>query len=393
MKILHSVGLYYPKKGGAQEAIRQISERLVSYGHDVTIVTTKLPQRDFQLDRGIKIKEFDIKGTSLKGYSGEIEQYQDFLINSDFEIIMNFSSDVWCTDLMFPIFDKIRAKKVFTPCGFFQLNLPGYQNYFAKMKSIVQKYDMCIVMSESYRDTQFIQENNGKFIVIPNGADEREFDRNIGIDIRERLEIPKDGFLILLVGNHTGHKGHAEAIKIFKKASIKNCTLLIVAGEVYGHVLGPLCKVNCNLQMWLNSHLKRYKKSNKTILVRKLTREETVAAYMAADIFLFPSRIECSPIVLFECLASRTPFLTTDVGNSKEIISWTHAGELLPTRFQKNGFCKAVIPGSVEKLEQMFSDPEKRKKYAENGYRAYKERFTWEKVARIHEELYKELLK
>jgi L-malate glycosyltransferase len=50
---------------------------------------------------------------------------------------------------------------------------------------------------------------------------------------------------------------------------------------------------------------------------------ETVAAYQAADLFLFPSDIERSPVVLFEAMASRTPFLTTAVGNAEEIFGWS----------------------------------------------------------------------
>jgi TctA family transporter len=154
---------------------------------------------------------------------------------------------------------------------------------------------------------------------------------------------------------------------MFHRASLTNATLLIIAGEVYGRVLGPLCNANCRLQMWLNAHSAGKKRSGKTLLVKKLTREEIVAAYLAADLFLFPSRIECSPIVLFECLASHTPFLTTDVGNAAEIVSWTGAGELLPTRHEWRdsawpiargsvlGFIIGIIPGSAHIISSFLS--------------------------------------
>jgi L-malate glycosyltransferase len=378
-------------KGGACEALRQISERLVLYGHDVTIATTKLNERKFSVERGITIKEFDIHAISQGNYSGEIQHYQDYLLNSDFDIIMNFNSNVWTTDLMFPIFEKIPAKKIFTPVGFYTLFWHQYREYFEQMKKIVQKYDMCIVNSEVYRDTTFIKENHGKYVVIPNGADEREFEIESEINFREQLHIPENDFLILLVGNHTGYKGHSEAIKIFNRADIPHSTLLIIAGEVYGRVLGPLCNINCNFHQWINHHSIQ-NKNKKIIIKNNFPRAELIEAYKSANLFLFPSRIECSPVVLFECLASRTPFLTTDVGNAKEIIQWSEAGELLPTKHSKSGFCKADISGSINKLEQLYHDPDQLKKYADNGYRAYKERFTWEKVARLHEEVYKKVL-
>ena len=64
---------------------------------------------------------------------------------------------------------------------------------------------------------------------------------------------------------------------------------------------------------------------------------ETIAAYKAGYV-LFSSNIECSPLVLFECMASKPLFLTTDVGNSAEIVKWSHAGLLLPTVKDANGF-------------------------------------------------------
>ncbi len=47
MRILHTVEFYHPSIRGAQEVVRQFSERLVTLGHDVTVVTTKLPERNF----------------------------------------------------------------------------------------------------------------------------------------------------------------------------------------------------------------------------------------------------------------------------------------------------------------------------------------------------------
>ena len=68
-----------------------------------------------------------------------------------------------------------------------------------------------------------------------------------------------------------------------------------------------------------------------------MDRVLTVNAFKQANLFLFPSLIECSPIVLFEAMASSTPFLVSDVGNSKEIVKWTGGGELLPTTVDRYG--------------------------------------------------------
>jgi L-malate glycosyltransferase len=126
-------------------------------------------------------------------------------------------------------------------------------------------------------------------------------------------------------------------------------------------------------------------------LVRSLDRDQTVALYKTSDLFLFPSNIECSPIVLFECMASRTPFLTTDVGNASEIIQWGHTGELLPTIKDERGYSHADIEKSVKLLERIFNDPKRYTKMTEECYKIWQEQFSWNKIAKRYEALYLKL--
>jgi glycosyltransferase involved in cell wall biosynthesis len=127
-------------------------------------------------------------------------------------------------------------------------------------------------------------------------------------------------------------------------------------------------------------------------LIKSLARDETVAAYHAADIFLFPSNIECSPLVLFECLASKTPFLTSDAGNAVEIIRWSGAGRLLPTFQDEHGYARADVNSSAKALEDMVADSAARKSMAAAGFSAWRKRFTWDKISLEYESLYKRML-
>ena len=117
-----------------------------------------------------------------------------------------------------------------------------------------------------------------------------------------------------------------------------------------------------------------------------------MSAFKQADVFLFPSNIECSPIVLFEAIASKTPFISTDVGNAKEIIRWSNAGMLLPTIKNKNGHSFADINKSALSLETIYNNSKKRKTMAQNGYNAWKKRFTWDKIAKQYEQVYQNII-
>jgi glycosyltransferase involved in cell wall biosynthesis len=385
MKILHTVEFYHPSVGGAQEVVRQLSERLAQLGHDVTVATTRLPERDFTILNDVNIKDFSISGNAVRGFSGEIERYKEFILESNFDVVMNYAAQQWTTDLMLPMLDKISSKKVIVPCGFSGLYSSEYSDYFEQMKSWLKKYDACVYLSNDYRDINFARkygaDNNS--IIIPNGAGEDEFSQRVDIDIRAKLKIPRNHFLLLHVGSHTGLKGHRESIKIFKKSNIKDATLLIVANDI-----NVGCTLNCHLAEKANKFYKLFHFTNKNIIIKALSREETVAAYHEADLFLFPSNIECSPLVLFEAMASKTPFLTTDVGNAKEIIDWSNGGELLPTLPSLNGYVKADINASIDVLQNLFYDSQKRQDLAINGYKKWISSFTWEKITKDYENLY-----
>jgi glycosyltransferase involved in cell wall biosynthesis len=390
MKILHTVEFYFPSVGGMQEVVKQLSERMVKLGHDVTIATTKLAERKDGTINGVKIREFSISGNLAKGFKGDVEEYKKFLLDSDFDIVTNFAAQQWATDVALTVLDGIKAKKVFVPTGFSGLYMKEYKNYFEEMKEWMRKYDMNIFLSDDYRDVNFAKENNiAKRILIPNGAGEDEFLAETGIDIRKKMGIPENNFLILHVGSHTGVKGHKEAIKIFQKARIKNATFLIIANKLLGG-----CTIFCALkEKSFKRSLKRFF-DRKRLVISSLSRKETVAAYQAADLFLFPSNIECSPIVLFECMAAKTPFLTSDVGNSKEIIEWSGAGILLPTSKDQSGYGLSYvdIKKSTKILEEMYRDKEKRGEMARKGFEVWKEKFSWEKITGQYESLYEKLL-
>ena len=368
--------------------VKQISERLAKRGHDVTIATTYLSERADSEINGVRIKEFKISGNAVSGFSGDVENYKRFLIDSKFDIVMNYAAQQWATDLMLPMLKNISAKKVLVPCGFSGLYLEKYRNYYEKMKTWMRQYDACVYLSNNYRDIDFARTFGiDNSVMIPNGAGQDEFAEKPSLDIRYILKIPKDHFLILHVGSHTGLKGHKEAIEIFKKVDIRDTSLLII-----GNDFGNGCGVMCHRAETFNRWNPLSKIMDKRIINRSLSREETIAAYGTADLFLFPSNIECSPLVLFECMASETPFLTTDVGNAAEIIEWSGAGMLLPTTKDKNGYSKANVNRSAKLLADLYARPDRRKEMQSSGIKSWRKYFTWEIIIIKYEKLYENLL-
>jgi len=385
MKILHTVESYFPEQNGMAEVVQQLSSRLVKFGHTVTVATSGT-QNESSIRKGVAVKRFEIRGNKVRGFTGkDIGKYKEFILNSEFDVMTNFAAQQWATDLVLPLLDRIPAVKVFVPTGFSALYSSKYTNYFKKMKTWMKKYDSNVFLSNNYRDINFARDCGvSKIVVIPNGASEEELDSKSKININKLFMIPNDHKIILLVGSHTGLKGHKEAIQIFQKSKLEKATLLIIGNYK------TKCFYECSMRSKLNNILDH---NSKKIVIADAERDVIVAAYQQADLFLFPSNVECSPIVLFEASATKTPFLTTEVGNSKEICEWLHSGITLPTKIDSTtGQSHAIISESSEILTKILKDEDKLKTMANLGYINWKKNFTWEKIAKSYEKLYLELL-
>jgi L-malate glycosyltransferase len=383
VKILHTVEFYSPSVGGAQEVVRQLSERLVEMGHDVTVATTKLPERKQKVINGVKIKEFAIKGNSVHGMSGNVADYKKFLLENKFDVIMNYAAQEWAADLFFEVMDKVTARKIFVPCGYSALHDPAYKQYFKRLPEILRKYDATVYLSNDYRDIKFARKHKLKNLkIIPNGADEREF-RDLDAKARQFRETYRPKRLVVsTIGNHTGEKGHRKSILAFMLAPIRNATLVIIGGGVKGDGCWQQCRRwarFASLTSWL---------SGKDIRLLEIRHPSTVDALAASDIFLFLSNIEASPLVLFEANAAKTPFITTAAGNAAEICKWTKGGVVVETFPGPNGRVRANIKSAVKHLSKLARDQNLRQQLGEQGQKNWQAKYTWDKITREYLKLY-----
>jgi glycosyltransferase involved in cell wall biosynthesis len=422
MNILHTVEFYSPSVGGAQEVVRQLSERLAARGHNVTVATTRLPERRSRQINGVKIEEFDISGNAVRGMRGEVDRYQKFLLEGKFDVMMNYAAQQWTMDAAFPVLERLPYCKVMIPCGFSGLYDPYYQSYFYFLPLVMKHYDHFIFHAGEYRDIDFFRQNGfTQLSIIPNGAAEDEFNVD-HINFRQKYGIPEDVPLLLTVGSHTGIKGHSLAMRAFQRLNIEKGVLVII-GNVFSwgshrelfyrplmeylkdlrfHTaakiiirallggIAPGCLPHCRMySRWVNLTGLGKKK----VLLLDPPRGDVVAAYHAADLFVFGSNLEYSPLVLFEASASRTPYVTLECGNAKEIAEWTGGGVVAPTFKLENGNVDGRPQIFAREIEGLLMDTQKRNQLAQRGYDSWRERFTWEKIVLQYEALYQELMK
>lgn len=382
MRILHTVEFYSPSVGGSQEVVRQISERLAARGHNVTVATTRMRERTSARLDGVSIEDFDVRGNAAHGIEGEADRYQEFLCSGGFDLMLNYGAQQWATDLALPILDEIPYAKVLAPCGFSGLFLPEYTGYFERLPEALARYDRIVVHSDGYRDAEFVQSHGlGHTHVIPNGAAAEEFEEVSADLFRERYGIASDAPLLLSVGSHTGMKGHGLVLKAFARARIGNAVLALIGnGERWQGCL-PACTVRRRTVSVRSLGRKR-------VLLLDPPRDEVLQAYAAADLFLFGSIVECSPLVLFEAAAAGTPFVSVPAGNAAEIAAWTGGGVMVSASVDRRGFVRGSAAELAHAVERLIENPEQRAALGVAGRRAWQQRFRWDAIADRYEELY-----
>ncbi len=420
MRILFCCQFYAPSVGGVQEVVRQLAERLTGLGHQVTVATSRMESRRSTKLNGVVIKEFLVAGNLVSGLTGEVRQYRDFVLAGNFDVMLVYAAQQWSFDALWDVLDQIPFPKVLVPCGFSNLFQPSYAGYFKSLPNVLKKFDHLIFNATSYRDINFVREHGLENIsVIPNGASEEMFSVPVDESFRSGLGIPEDSFVFLTVGSFTGLKGHLELIKAFVLLQLPESihSTLILNGNEVQLIDSSLTGVAGKLMSLLRTNGPSYAAKavfrrlfgrsnscrmiaesinrnniNKRVLIADFPRQELTQAFLAADLFVFASNIEYSPLVLFEAAAAGTPFLSVDVGNSAEIAAWTGGGVICPSAVGDRGYTSVNEQTLANAMSSLMQQKDRLKNLGLTGKLNWSERFTWGKITAQYEQVFTRLI-
>jgi len=316
MKILITTESYYPDVCGVSHVVTKLAEGLASKEHEVIIFTEKR-KRDFPEHKGVKVVEFDVKGNIITGYKGEIKKYQDALIKSDCDVMINECAQIWSSDLAFEVIDKIKAKKVFHSHGYSVLTFPPrnpinkykFYRYFKKMPSILKKYDHIFYLSSLNEDKLFGDKHNIKnFSILNNGVEEDFLHEPSKNDIEQTLakyNISIDKPLSINVSNYSSVKNQEESLKAIYKT--KTIFQMVYIGSKETEYLERLYKIKAEYD-------KKYGFKEVKFLYG-VSREDIKNLLYGSTLFIHSSKREAFPLVIVEGIASLTPFISSNVGN------------------------------------------------------------------------------
>jgi glycosyltransferase involved in cell wall biosynthesis len=432
MRIVLASELFHPSVGGVQEVVRQIGERLATNGHHVRVCTRRLTERRVTRIFGLDVVEFSVSGNLVSGIKGEIDRYREFILRQDYDILVIKAAQQWTFDALIPVLDDIRKRKIFIPCGFSRLFDPEYTDYFRSMPTWLKKFDRLIFYASHYRDIHMARKNGlTNICVLPNGADEREFNVPRDPSFRARNGIPSNAFVVMTVGSLTGLKGHAELAQAFEMCHLKRESYLLLVGNL-PHVppwlermkemyrVGGTARVAKSVVRIFLDHvglskllamigypgsatrperakvmhlLQRInKRKGAKALLTDLPRDQVIQAYLNSDLFVLASKIEYSPLVLFEAAAAGLPFVSSPVGNAREIAQWTGGGIVCDAVTDRHGYAHVNPLELARRIETLAADAAGRSRLGSNGRKSWQQRFTWATIYQSYERIFEDCL-
>jgi len=135
-------------------------------------------------------------------------------------------------------------------------------------------------------------------------ATEKYFLSNDKHCLREKLGLPPNCFLLIIVGSLTNQKGHKYLIEAMKDLDEEDVLLVVGDGPLRNELLGKV---------------QDYELTDKVFFLGQ--RRDVPFLLAASDLFVLPSLWEGQGLVLLEAMASGLPVVASNVGGVPEVIS------------------------------------------------------------------------
>jgi len=332
MKIGIFTDCYYPQVNGVVTSVLMLEEELIKLGHQVTIVTVKVPNHIDEKDNVLRINS--IPFTKWKEFRLGLPFFSETyktIKNMDFDLIHTH------TEFSVGLLGKYMAHSLDIPAlHTYHTMYEDYTHYVVnhkygkklvkKMiigtsKLYVKKYDGIIAPTDKTKLAlrSYGIENN--IFVVPTGIDLRQFSKHPDYhprlqEIRQQYGLSLDDKIILSLGRVSEEKSiHTiiEQLPDLINAS-PNVKLLIVGDGPYRSKLEKLTK-----KLNLNEHV---------VFIGQVAFEDVSFYYSLATVFVSASKTETQGLTIMEAMASGIPVVVYDDLNVKDIVIDGYSGRL-----------------------------------------------------------------
>jgi starch synthase len=257
-------------------------------------------------------------------------------------------------------------------------------------KTAYQNADGVIAVSRAMKDD--VQSLYGvpaeRVRVIHNGIDPDEYRRTFAPDTLRRLGVDPGIPIVLFVGRITRQKGILHLVRAtrFLKPGVQ---VVLCAGAPDTEEIGAEMRA-------LVDEAKQDAAAKVIWIPEMLPKQDTIALYSHAAVFVCPSVYEPFGIINLEAMACETPVVAAAVGGIPEIVVPGETGLLV--RFQAEGEGSAE-PRNPEKfsrdlaeaVNELMESPDRRQAMGKAARARVLAHFSWKHIAEVTLQFYREL--
>lgn len=316
MRILFTVASYYPVSGGVQMVTQYMAEGLVKQGHEITVITSNQDcDRIINEHNGVRLLYTDV----YKWHDvirGNKQLYINTVLKEveSIDVMINVSLQTPTTDLLLPYLNKIRCKKVLYLHDMydFKWSIMDKASLTRILSKLYYNFTRKIYYSRLYKKlyaydliTHLTQFDNSYKYMLRHGIKNNIVLGNAALDsMFEPCQKKIDRAYFLSVANYAEHKNQKFILSAFYRSGC-NCEMVFI-GRERNKYFDELLELKKKLD-------KKYGKRQVSFYVG-ISREETETFLKNAKAFILGSRVEKFPVVIVEAMASKIPFISTNVG-------------------------------------------------------------------------------
>lgn len=368
MRILLTSHRFWPSVGGTEEVVERLAGHFVRAGHDVTVFTSDEPGRPPEETReGYAVRRFTLRRRGRFRFPPR--EYREAVLGGPWDVVHLHGQRVWSTDYLYRHLGKARAPLAFTAHGFYQWHverLPLLNDYYYRWllpRALRHCAAVTALTSPEREELRGWGVPEAKLRLIPDGFDAAEFGA-LPRGFRARHGFPEDEPLLLYVGGFYPNKRVDRLVRV---AAETGAHLAVVGKEQDARHGLEECRALAR------------RTGAKARFLGKLPREDVLAAYAEADLFLLGSDFEGFGLVLLEAMAAGLPFVATRAGAAPDLAAHGAGLSVPPERM-------------AEETRALLADPARRRAMGEAGRKAAGA-YEWGPIARQYLGLYEEVAK
>lgn len=389
MKILQVTNFFKPswESGGPARSVYEISKKLVENGQEVTVYTTDgfKSRLDVETNKpvvvdGIRTYYFrNLSSFLTKKTNFPIPYYLPLIVRKEiknFDIIHINEHRTSLAIVVHYYAKKYGIPYILQPRGSVPTTRKSKQKKIFDLffgQSIIKDARKIIATSvfESCQYNKYFKLIEGKIVHIPNGIN-LEMYQSLPEKghFKEKHSIDSNTKIILFLGRIHEIKGMDILIEAFSELkTILDNIILVIAGPDDGYLDESKLIVN-NLNM-----------TKDVMFTGPIYEQDKLEAYVDADVFVLPSKYESFGNVALEACACATPVIVT---NNCGISEWIDDEVGCVIEYDKDQLRDSIF--------KIFTDEELKRRFGEKGMALVREKFGWEPIVKMMEDVYRSCL-